>query len=139
MATFDALDHFLGLSFSDDHWSDVAIFEACALIRSLSAPDWTLLEYEWQSRSGTWQARCADVLPHGDPARALGILLKIMHAEARDARLSALDSLREYDLNCLSDVVKVQVMRQAQELLAEASKVETGVIRALIDQLSTRN
>jgi HEAT repeat protein len=93
---FAELDGYLAEPFSDDHWSDDAVGHAQALVAALSADGWDALETAWRARPARWQARAAQSLSHGTPARAVPVLVEMAAAPDDDVAESAADTLRDF-------------------------------------------
>lgn len=135
MKTFHALDNYLRLQFSDDYWSDEGTSQAHALIRNLTPDGWTALRELWTCRDDTWQSRCAQILPHGEPHLALEVLLDMVHTGVEQVRMAALDSLREMDLDRLRLDQKNSIEAVARDSLTRADKVEGMVLQNLLVEL----
>lgn len=93
---FAELDGYLAGPFSVDYWSDDALGHAQTLVVELSADGWDALELAWRGRPAEWQARAAQSLSHGAPARAVPVLVHMVDAEDDDVAEAAADALRDF-------------------------------------------
>jgi hypothetical protein len=135
MTTFETLDQYLGMEFSDDYWSDEGIGQAQSMLQELGIEATVALSKVWEARGEEWQVRCAQILPHGELRQALKILLTMARKGARDVRIAALDSLRDTDLMQLNEADRGSVEDDARELLQQAGKVEATMLHALLKSL----
>jgi len=136
MAAFEELDHFLSLDFSDDFWSDEGVLHAHALVQNLGEGEWPKLRASWTARSEVWQIRCADVLPEGAPQEVIPVLIQMVRNASRDVCITALDSLREFDLHQLSVDEQRDIDAAIERCLKSADVAESAVLRSFANKLN---
>jgi hypothetical protein len=119
MVGFAAFDELLATPFPVDHWEDDAIGYARQLVAALTAADWTALDAAWPQRPVSWQARAAQVLPHGASTYALPLLVRMAVSEDPDVAEAAADSLRDFGSPELPLAVPAALVERLERLAAE--------------------
>ena len=128
MASFEAFDAVLATPMPADHWSDVEVVRASALVDGFDVADWELVRKTWPLRPSAWQVRLADAIFGTSAPEATALLLALLRAEADEVAIAAVDSLFARDGWSAS----ADDRRALERLRARLGPARSGVIDRIL-------
>jgi hypothetical protein len=89
----------------------------------------------WHERDEQWQTRCAQILSHGEQGHAVKLLMDIVMRGEPEARVAAVDSMRENALEKLSSLDREYLLSEVKQHMTNASVTEAAVLKVLLLRL----
>lgn len=118
---------FLGGEFSDDYWSDSACLLAESALEAFSSADWDELERR-VPRDGKsmplFLGKLTSILAHGEPGRAIPMLLLLALHEDKEVSYEAFESLRGFPVEIVGARLTAEHRERLIHLADTASPLE---------------
>ena len=136
---FEEFEYGIKNNDANDYWYDDRLFYYQEMLNSFSDDEWEELSEKISDYSEEAQMRCVECLSDIDDRKSLSIILKASKTKNRELFVTCVDSLRNMDISSLSHDEKEHLAQRVKEFSAEASSLESMVLKAFLNAMGDCN